>query len=478
MNGGSASSDQNAFLPTSLFLGKGGFDVNARDNVLLGPTGNVFLMPQSINNGLNTSYFSTYDASAVVRVSSLIGSVTLRQASGGYGFGGTMSMLQLWMSGDITPVGSNLAVAGFQPWLRLNLNDISTFGAQMGLQPPSLKVVSFAGGISFQGNYTSTPSPTGGISLLAAQAITGLAPNGVSQGAGNPWSASTINLSDADPSTIPSPLSPMIAYQEVGSTKSPFNAATFAESGSTSGSYGVLQTKQQLHDSTLLHLFDTEPVSIYSTGGDVADFTLFSPKKTQVFAGGNIADVGLYIQNLSASDTSIVSASGNIRPYDSQTPFQKEARAAGTGLNDPQRYNLAILQSGDIQVSGPGALTILAGRNIDLGNGPNNSDGTGVGITSIGNARNPALPFQGSDLVVSAGIDLPTGLSSRGGLGLDTFATQILRGELGESYLSELSSAMTYSGDSLPPKLSLEDFAPDAGVLTDEKRAKLALQLF
>lgn len=404
MNGGAASSDPNAFLPTSLFLGKGGFDISARGDVLLGPTGNVFLMPQSINNGLNTSYFSTYASDDVVRVSSLVRSVTLRQASGGYGFGGTISGLQLWMSADITPIGSILTVAGSQPWLRLNLNDISTFGAQMALQPSSLEVVSFGGGISFQGNYTASPSATGQISLLAAESITGLTPNGVSPGAGNPWSAATLNLSDVDPGTIPAPLTPMNDYQEVGATKSPFNAAAFAESGSTSGSYGVLQTKQQLHDSTLLHLSDTEPVAIYSTGGDVADFTLFSPKKTKVFAEGSIADVGLYIQNLTASDTSIVSASGDIRLYNNQTPYQKAARAAGAGLTDPQRYNLSILQSGDLQVSGPGALAVLAGGNIDLGNGANNSDGTGVGITSIGNARNPSLSFVGADITMSAGV--------------------------------------------------------------------------
>lgn len=477
-NGGTVASDPNAFLPTSLFLGKGGFNVSARGDVLLGPTGNVFLMPQSINNGLNTSYFSTYDAADVVRVASLTGSVTLRQASGAYGQGGTVSLMQLWMSGDVTPIGSSIAIAGSQPWLRLNLNDISTFGAQMALQPGTLDVVSFGGGITFQGNYTASPSATGEISLLAAQSITGLAPNGVLPGAGNPWSAATINLSDADPATLPSALSPINDYQVVGATKSPFNAAVFAESGSTSGSYAVLQTKQQLHDSTLLHLLDAQPVTIYSTSGDVADFTLFSPKKTQVFAGGNIADVGLYIQNLTSSDTSIVSASGDISLYNNQTPFQKQARAAGAGLTDPQRYNLSILQSGDLQVSGPGVMEVLAGENIDLGNGANNSDGTGVGITSIGNARNPALPFQGADLMVSAGVDLPTGLSSKGGLGLDAFATQILKGSLGGTYLSELSVSMTYSGDPLPPNLSVADFAPDAGVLSDEERAKLELQLF
>ena len=478
MNGGSVSSSQDSFLPTSLFLGKGSFDVNARGDVLLGPTGNVFLMPQSLNNGLNTSYFSTYAANDAVNVQSLTGSVVFRQASGANGFGGTLPMLQLWMYGDVTPLGSTIAISGSQPWLRLNLNDIGTFGAQMLLQPPTLDVVSFAGGITFQGSYTASPAATGQISLLAAKGITGLSPSGVSSGAGNPWIASTINLSDADPNAIPGALNPINDFLLVGSTKSLFNAALFAESGSTSGSYALLQTKQQLHDSTLLHLDDKQPVSIYSTGGDVADLTLFSPKKTQVFAGGDIADVGLYIQNLIASDTSIVTASGNISLYDNQTPFQKVARAAGSTLKDPNAYNQSILQSGDLQVSGPGTLEVLAGGNIDLGNGANNSDGTGVGITSIGNARNPSLPFQGGDLVVSAGIDLPTGLSSKNGLGLDAFTSQILEGSLGKIYLSELSAWMSYSGNPLPQNLSVSDFDPNAGVLTDEERAQLESQLF
>lgn len=62
-------------------------------------------------------------------------------------------------------------------------------------------------------------------------------------------------------------------------------------------------------------------------------------------------------------------------------------------------------QAGDIQISGPGTLEVLAGRNIDLG-GRGHGDGTGVGITSVGNARNPYLAFAGADIVVAAGIGL------------------------------------------------------------------------
>jgi hypothetical protein len=49
-------------------------------------------------------------------------------------------------------------------------------------------------------------------------------------------------------------------------------------------------------------------------------------------------------------------------------------------------------------------LEVLAGRNIDLGTGPNYVDGRGKGITSIGRSRNPFLPFEGAELVILAGV--------------------------------------------------------------------------
>ena len=42
--------DEHTWLPTTLFLGKGSFDVAARGDVLLGPVANVFLLPEGINN--------------------------------------------------------------------------------------------------------------------------------------------------------------------------------------------------------------------------------------------------------------------------------------------------------------------------------------------------------------------------------------------------------------------------------------------
>jgi hypothetical protein len=70
--------------------------------------------------------------------------------------------------------------------------------------------------------------------------------------------------------------------------------------------------------------------------------------------------------------------------------------------------------AGDIQISGPGTLEVLAGRNLELGAVPENRDGTASGITSIGNQRNPALPFVGADVISAAGIGFASGLEAAG----------------------------------------------------------------
>ena len=82
------------------------------------------------------------------------------------------------------------------------------------------------------------------------------------------------------------------------------------------------------------------------------------------------------------------------------TPVDRISLADGSSSN-------ALL--GDIQIAGPGVLQVLAGRNIDLGTSANRADGTGVGVTSIGNLRNPFLPQTGSGLVVLTGVRAPGG---------------------------------------------------------------------
>ena len=93
--------------------------------------------------------------------------------------------------------------------------------------------------------------------------------------------------------------------------------------------------------------------------------------------------------------------------------------------------------AGDLQISGPGSLVVLAGRDLDLGTGPANADGTGAGLVSIGNARNPYLPFEGSNLVVGAGLGRATSLGSSD-LDFDSFISEFVEGAEGQTHLAEL----------------------------------------
>ena len=140
-----------------------------------------------------------------------------------------------------------------------------------------------------------------------------------------------------------------------------------------------------------MHANDSDPARIYAGTGDISSLTLFSGKETRILAGNDIADIAFYIQNVGTSDVSVVAAGGNITAYDS-------ALTAGNS------HMGSIAKAGDIQINGPGTIEVLAGGNLDLGIGPNFSDGTGMGLLSVGNTRNPYLPFAGANIVAGAGM--------------------------------------------------------------------------
>lgn len=401
------------WLPTTLFLGKGGFDVRAGRDVTLGPTVNPFLLPIGINNSFyRKSYFSTYSPDSSVRVASLGGNVTLRQNTTSPGLAEDSPILLNWMeSVHLLPTIGSLAAG--QPWLRLGETSVLPFASMFSLSPGSIFATALNGDLNLAGNLTLSPSPHGTIELAAAGSVNGLLPRGVipGQSPGDPartvWAASTVNVSDADPAAIPGLLSPF-AYQVLAGIE-PGNAIEtqndfldfvdrlFAESGSSSGQQGVIQTQQALHGRSLLHAADNEPVRLFAEGGSISGLTLFSPKAARVQAGQDVTDIALYIQNTKASDASIVRAGRDIIAFNANTPSRTAAQEAASILQGGPL-------NGDIQISGPGSLQVTAGRNIDLGTGAGNADGTGTGLTSIGNARNPNLPFEGARLLVGAGL--------------------------------------------------------------------------
>ncbi len=456
--GSVASADPINWLPTTLFLGQGSFNVSAGSSVLLGPVANPFLLPQGIDNSyLDKTYFSTYATTDAVDVSSLTGSLTLQDAASGTS--GLNGSLINWYA-EVLNQNFSGSPATKQPWLGLveSLVNNSYFAAAAALMPGTLQATAFSGNLNLVGNLTLSPSPNGTINFAAAGSINGLQPNDfnlISQSAGKGfiWSASTIDLSDASPGSLPGLYTPLSltaaavaatnpsALQRVATqntywstTPSPSSTANvpngptallpsfatfFAESGSFTGSHGSLQTQQILHGTTdlagtnvlgPLHANDTTgPIQFYAGTGDISGLTLISGKAAQVVAGNNITDIALYIQNDNPSDVSVVDAGRDIVAYDPDSSLRQAGTTTGNGLSS------ATPEAGDIQINGPGTLEVLAGRNLNLGVGPNNKDGTAVGITSVGNSRNPVLPFVGADVVAGAGIgSFPTSVPQAG----------------------------------------------------------------
>ena len=415
--------DFSTWLPTTLFVGNATFDVSAGDDLLLGAVANPFLLPQGQNNRFyERSYFSTYTADAGVSVSSLTGSVTMKDdPADGQGFGS--GSLIAWFENVLyaSTVSSALPYSASQPWLRL-VEKASTpaialtpFQTPAALMPPTLQVTAFSGDINLIGGLLLSPAKNGTLDLIARGTINGFVNNGLRnpQLPYNPTTnvrlayASTINLSDADPSAIPGVNAPLSStVTSTPSTLMDGLNALFDESGSTDG---VLQTKQTLHAAGLLHYDDTDPVHVYAESGDISGLTLFAGKATQVIAGQDITDIALYLQNNHVNDISLVQAGRDIIAYDANSPLRTLSLAE---ISSSAGLTLPAPLPGDIQIGGPGTLEVLAGRNLDLGAGPNNNDGTGLGITSIGNLRNPALPFAGASIVAGAGLGSANGLGS------------------------------------------------------------------
>ena len=417
----SAPLAEQTWLPTTLFVGKGSFTITAASDILLGPVSNPFLLPGGINNTYwYKTYFTTYSADASVDVLSLGGDVTVRTEVTTSNSTGSTSILQLWLR-DVLSQRQTGSVALIQPWLRINETNVRSFDVTSTLFPPTFRATSISGNVNLVGDLTLAPASRGTIELLAGGSILGLQPTGISQTTANQsrvaWGSSRINVSDASPSSIPRITSPF-AYQNLVGTSSAARSSDIAnflsfislaltESGSPDA---TLQTKQNLHAPGPLHANDPEPVRLYALEGDISGLTLFSPKSAEIIAGNDITDIAFYIQNVSDDDVSLVFAGRDLVPYNANAPLRSLATSAGNILN----FGETPL-AGDIQISGPGAVNILAGRNLDLGTGENNSDGTGVGITTIGNLRNPYLPFAGASISIMVGFgDFSTGVDFEG----------------------------------------------------------------
>jgi filamentous hemagglutinin family protein len=462
--------DPLAWIPTLLFAGKSQFDVSARGDLLIGPTYNPSLLPTGLNNRFwYKTYFSTFAPDTATTVTSLGGDITLRNSITFGNANAPVSVLQGWLTTQNLLAGSNTSAARSQPWLRLGETSVTAFQPVLSLAAPTLELSALSGDLNLAGSLNLFPSPTGQLELVAAGGISALQPTGLSTGivAGRStyvWSSSTLNLSDANPASVPGVLSPLSYFGIVGderasnvTTSATFLdplAGLFTESGSYNGDNATIETKQARHTAGLLHRDDKEPARVYALGGDLSGLTLFTSKIARLFASRDITDVAFYIQNLLAGDLSIVSAGRDLIAYNSNSQSRAQALGAGNAV--------AIGQAplaGDLQISGPGTLQILAGRNLDLGIGGGNLDGTGTGITSIGNFRNPYLPGEGADLVIGAGVTATPSLAASD-LDFPAFITKYVLTPEGEKYLDEIAPGVDFTAQD------------------DEEQSRLALEVF
>ncbi|MBU6182285.1 MAG: filamentous hemagglutinin family protein [Verrucomicrobia bacterium] len=467
-------------LPTTLFLGKGSFDVRASGDIQLGPVLNPFLMPTGLNNSVRRkSYFSTYASDSSVAVSSMGGSVTLRNNSSAFGAPTADPIMKNWMEPiHLQGYISGEALSVSRPWLGLGESgiDLTSFERAFTLLPGVFKITALSGDVNLAGRFDLWPTPVGTFELVAAKNMNGLVRLGLNLPQADlpkaeVWSTAMINLSDASPSDLPTNTSPFglldSLYMDQGFLDQRLSKF-FTESGSFTGINAVIQTQQALHGRSILRANDPEPLRIYSADGDISGLTLYSSKYSKILSGRDITDVAFYIQNARSGDLSLISSGRDIAPFNANTPSRLASRAEGNTMAETGDGSSREALAGDIQINGPGTLAVLAGRNLDLGLGANNADGTGVGLTSIGNARNPNLPFQGADIIAAAGIGPATSL--HGALDFDAFIDRFVKGEKGAAWLSEVSSKNT----NLPTNLTPESF--DA--LDSETKARVALEVF
>jgi filamentous hemagglutinin len=122
----------------------------------------------------------------------------------------------------------------------------------------------------------------------------------------------------------------------------------------------------------VIHSGDSTPALI-TAGRDIVNINFSIPKPADIVAGRDIVNLGFAGQNISASDVTLISAGRDL-----------VTQGTGTTLG--------------IQLSGPGSIDVLAGRNLNLG--------FGNGIVTLGNLVNANLATsQGAsaDLMVGYG---------------------------------------------------------------------------
>lgn len=392
-------------LPTTLFVGKATFELTAGGDLTLGGVANPFLTPQALTNQKKygdplaatpyRTFFSTYDAMTAVSVASLGGEVTVQ------GDGATGALNKMYKNVFDNQTSSPSASSIAQPWIR-TLENPDGFSNVLSLLPGTFRVAAFSGDINLSGNVYLAPAATGTLELKTAGALNGYQPlkTADEDDGKQTWKTSRINLSDASSTLLPSVDRPLKPLSNATAASLMTLDLLFDEDESIDNL--TLAQKEGYHVGPRpLHENDAEPVRLYADS-DLSGITLFAGKPARVLAGRDITDVGFYLQNNTPSAVSVIAAGRDLIPYAPSSLLRREALAQG-GLVDSSDSKFLH----NLEISGPGQLEVLAGRDLNLGLGSN-----ATGIKSIANERNPSLSAQGASLIVAAGLGSARGLDA------------------------------------------------------------------
>lgn len=136
------------------------------------------------------------------------------------------------------------------------------------------------------------------------------------------------------------------------------------------------------HADTPVHWLDKTHNRLIAAHGSIAGIgaaKVITAKATTLFAGLDLKNLSMEMQNLHAGDVSSLTVGRDIVYELDRNPLTGDINATNA----------------KIELAGPGLLNIWAGRDIDLG--------VSQGITTIGNIRNVYLPTRGADITVLAG---------------------------------------------------------------------------
>ncbi len=282
----------------------------------------------------------------------------------------------------LTSTGGDVSYLNLTDSLRTSSTNLTTLftGTELQALPPTLQEIALGGSVSVSGRASLWPSADGNLNLLAAGSVL--------------LNQAQLRLSDADPASLPGVANPTQAGSSADDALAltPIglgNLDSNSPGGYTEDTGAAVHAPNPLHGGAYASdgLPDPVPARVVALTGDVtfqtpqgAPSTLDIAKPMDVIAGGNINDPSIYIQQFSSTNLSSIIAGGAI-----------------TYPNARDSTGALVQNFGGIVVAGPGRLDVQAGGTIDLG--------TSNGISSIGNLDNAALPVQGADVTVSAGLN-------------------------------------------------------------------------